>query len=171
MEDPDAPLPSTETISLAADDQQPPPLPPQSDDVTAALESFLTDELTTSDLVMVALEPRLKAADQAFLSMFFAAWRASKTLHGIAWRSIKNQNLLSKIFDAWRTCQQPDPDNLPPTTNAGTHHISDQTPPTSNTSEDITQLLNDLESLRPPHAPPTEAEVEQLQEETDSVLS
>ena len=75
MEDPDAPLPSTETISLAADDQQPPPLPPQSDDVPPPLEPFITEELTASDVIMLALEPRLRAADQAFLSMFFVAWR------------------------------------------------------------------------------------------------
>ena len=86
MEDREASLPSTETIPLAADDQQPPLLPPQIDDVAPTLELFITDnpELTASDIVMLALEPRLRAADQAFLKMVFYAWRASRTLQGIS---------------------------------------------------------------------------------------
>ena len=173
MEDPEASLPSTETIPLAADDQQPPPLPPQIDDVAPTLELVITDnpELTASDIVMLALEPRLRAADQAFLKMVFYAWRASRTLQGISlqWsRNIKNHTLLSAIFDAWQAGQQPVPVVLPPTTDLETHQISYPTPLTSNTSEDITQLHNDFANQRPLHAPLTDAEGERSQEETDS---
>ena len=78
--------PSTGTIPLAADDQQPPLLPPQIDDVARTLELFITDnpELTASDIAMLALEPRLRETDQAFLKMVFYAWRASRTLQAIS---------------------------------------------------------------------------------------
>lgn len=149
MEDPDASLFSTETIPLAADDQQPPPLPPQRDDVAPTLEVFIIDnpELTASAIVMLAFEPRLRAVDQAFLNMVFCAWRASRTLQAISlqWsRNIKNHILLSTIFDAWQAGQQPVPDVLPPTTDLETYQISYPTPLISNTSEDITQLHNDF---------------------------
>ena len=66
--------------------------------------------------------------------------------------------------------QPPAPDILTTTTNLGTSHNSDQTPPTTKTSAAITQLLDDLALRRPPHAPLTDAEREQMQAEQDKVL-
>ena len=125
--------PSTGTIPLAADDQQPPLLPPQTDDVERTLELFITHnpELTASDIAMLALEPRLRETDQAFLKMVLYAWRASRTLQAISLQRSHNLENPSNSFPTEPALND----------EAAEEDLADVMPPDDNTSAPFWQTF------------------------------